>query len=301
MPPSMLAPIIDAFAGLEVVVVGEAMLDTYLDGTSSRLCREAPVPIVRVTRRNDAAGAAANTAVNARALGARVRFLCVVGDDDEGSRVRACLEAAGLDTEDVLVDPARRTLAKGRILASGQMLLRADQGTETAISPATERKLIERLEARVRRAHAVAISDYGYGILTPRVLGALARLQEHAPRVMVADSKYLPAYRDVGLTAVKPNYDEAVQLLGGTDEGGERADRIAAHAHTILQLTGARIAAITLDAEGAIVVERNRPPYRTYAQPARHSQAAGAGERAARTSDRAAGCVPPRSRPPRRA
>jgi D-beta-D-heptose 7-phosphate kinase/D-beta-D-heptose 1-phosphate adenosyltransferase len=278
MSPSMLAPIIDAFARLQIVVLGEAMLDTYLEGSSSRLCREAPVPVVRVTQRTGAAGAAANTAVNARALGARVHFVSVVGDDDEGRRVCACLGASGIDADDVLVDPTRRTLAKTRILASGQMLLRADQGTETPISASTERRLLERLEARVRNAHTIAISDYGYGILTPRVLAALGRLQRDTPRVIVVDSKSLPAYRDLGVTAVKPNYDEAVQLVGAANGHGERAERIAAHAHTILQLTGARIAAITLDAEGAIVVERDRPPYRTYAPPVRHSQAAGAGD-----------------------
>src|SRR5579871_6374041 len=74
---------LDAFRGLHVAVIGEAMLDSYLDGGSSRLCPEAPVPVVAVAARRDAAGGAANTAVNLRALGATVAFLSVVGDDPE--------------------------------------------------------------------------------------------------------------------------------------------------------------------------------------------------------------------------
>jgi D-beta-D-heptose 7-phosphate kinase/D-beta-D-heptose 1-phosphate adenosyltransferase len=66
---------IDAMAGRRVLVVGEAMLDTYLIGSANRLSREAPVPVVAVDERIDAAGGAANSAVNLRALGARVEFL----------------------------------------------------------------------------------------------------------------------------------------------------------------------------------------------------------------------------------
>jgi len=103
--------LIDAFPTLRVLVVGEGMLDAYLHGTSGRLCREAPVPIVAVEGRVDLPGGAANAAVNARALGARVSMLSVVGDDAEGAPLRAALAARGVDVTPVLVDPGRRTLA----------------------------------------------------------------------------------------------------------------------------------------------------------------------------------------------
>ena len=70
--------LVERFAGLRVLVVGEAMLDRYLHGVTDRLCREAPVPIVDVGQCVEAPGGAANTAVNARALGARVTLLSVI-------------------------------------------------------------------------------------------------------------------------------------------------------------------------------------------------------------------------------
>jgi D-beta-D-heptose 7-phosphate kinase/D-beta-D-heptose 1-phosphate adenosyltransferase len=87
--------LVDRFAGLRVLVVGEAMLDHYLEGATERLCREAPVPIVDVARQADAPGGAANTAANARALGARVTLLSVVGADAEGEALAraACCSA----------------------------------------------------------------------------------------------------------------------------------------------------------------------------------------------------------------
>jgi D-beta-D-heptose 7-phosphate kinase/D-beta-D-heptose 1-phosphate adenosyltransferase len=275
-----LTDLIGRFAGRNVLVLGEAMLDTYLEGTSDRLCREAPVPIVALSSRRDAPGGAANAALNAHALGASVRFLSVVGSDAEGARLRRLLHERGLNVDDLREGPSRSTLAKTRVLAASQLLLRFDQGSTGPIDPATEEAVIERLVEWFPRSDAVIISDYGYGILTPRVIAALAELQLRAPRVVVADSKDLTAYRGVGLTAVKPNYEEAVWLIGSpsSNDGDSRIGRMAADGARILEVTGARIAAVTLDSEGALVFERDRPPYRTYAQPAPHARAAGAGD-----------------------
>lgn len=275
-----------AFAGLRVVVIGEAMLDSYLDGTTDRLCREAPVPIVALHGRRDAPGGAANAAVNARALGASVRFLSVVGADPEADLLRQSLQACGVEPDpgDLLVAHDRRTLAKTRVVAAGQLLVRFDQGSTGPVDSTTEGRLIARLEALWGEADALVVSDYGYGILTPRVVEALAQLQAESPLVVVVDSKDLARFRPVAPTAVKPNFGEAGALLGwdrfdpAQGNAASRADRVAESAEAVLQRTGARIAAVTLDTDGALVVERDREPYRTYARAEHHARAAGAGD-----------------------
>jgi D-beta-D-heptose 7-phosphate kinase/D-beta-D-heptose 1-phosphate adenosyltransferase len=269
----------ERFGALSVLVIGDAMLDSYLVGSGHRLCREAPVPIVAVTTRTDVPGGAANTAVNVAALGGRVRFLSVVGDDPEADRLRLELGRAGVATPDLIGEPGRRTLAKHRVSADGHMLVRFDQGSTERVSAICERRLVERLRASLDDTDAIVVSDYGYGVLTPRVLAALAELQARAPRVIVADSKNLAAYRGVGVTAIKPNYEEAVRLLGVRNgRGAERAALIAGRGERLLAATGARIAAVTLDTDGALFFERGRPAYRTYARPVSHSRAAGAGD-----------------------
>jgi D-beta-D-heptose 7-phosphate kinase/D-beta-D-heptose 1-phosphate adenosyltransferase len=267
-------------AGLRVLVVGEAMLDSYLHGVTDRLCREAPVPIVEVARRVDAPGGAANTAVNARALGADVTLLSVVGADGEGETLVRALDAEGVATAALLRDPARRTLSKQRLLAGGHLLVRFDAGTTGPLEPARERALGARLAELVRAHDAVVISDYGYGILGPRVIATLAQCQARAARVVVVDSKTLPAYRGVGVTAVKPNFAEAMALLGGAAGrlGDERSALITRHGRRLLETTGAQIAAVSLDAEGAVFFEHGRPPYRTYARPIVSTRTAGAGD-----------------------
>ncbi|HZV06667.1 MAG TPA: D-glycero-beta-D-manno-heptose 1-phosphate adenylyltransferase [Gemmataceae bacterium] len=271
---------LDAFRGLHVAVIGEAMLDSYLDGGSSRLCPEAPVPVVAVAARRDAAGGAANTAVNLRALGAKVEFLSVIGNDAEGMLLQRCLEQQGIAAEHVLTHCKRRTLSKQRVCACGQILVRFDQGDTGPLDSNYEKRLIERLEARFSVCDAVIVSDYGYGVLTPVVIAALSRLQAHSPRILVADSKQLRAYRRVGLTAIKPNYAEAIQVLNLTSESepDNRAAQIIRNEKRLLDQTGARIAAVTLDRDGAILLERDRVPYRTFARPASRGCPSGAGD-----------------------
>src|SRR5947209_10583929 len=173
---SNLPPLIETFAGQHVLVLGEARLDSYVEGTAGRFCPEAPVPVVTLSGRRDMPGGAANTAVNVRSLGGRVSFLSSVGDDAEGAQVRQALKQRGVPAEHVLVLPDRRTLTKQRVLAGSQILLRLDQGSTGPIDEQAEAALIDRLAALFPQCDAVIVSDYRYGILTPRIIRALADL-----------------------------------------------------------------------------------------------------------------------------
>lgn len=271
---------IDSFASLRVGVIGEAMLDRYLEGKSTRLCREAPVPVVDLDTCEDVAGGAANTAVNLHALGAQVTLLSVTGRDAEADRLLRHLSGRGIAVDSIIVDPARRTLSKNRVVADSQLLVRYDTGDTQPIGRLTERSLICELRRLFETCDAIVISDYGYGILTLPVIHALEELQSAHSRLVVADSRNIAAYHNVGLTAVKPNYQEAAALLRLTDlsDPHDRSDFMEAHGDRLLAVSGARIAAVTLDTDGALILERGRPPYRTYAKPVAHSRATGAGD-----------------------
>jgi len=274
-----LPDLIDGFSGRRILVIGDPILDGYLEGVCGRVCPEAPAPVVDLTGGTSAPGGAANAAANARALGADVQFLAATGDDPDADELAAVLAARGVPTDHLLRHTGRRTLAKRRVMAAGQMICRLDQGDKSPVPPATEVRLIERLHDLWPGTDAVLLSDYGYGVLTPAVIAALADRQRHHPRVVVADSKRLPVFRPVGPTAVKPNAREAAELLG--DEfppGPARAAAAVAAGPRLLDLTGARVVALTLDADGAVAVERGRPAYRTYAEPRPGARASGAGD-----------------------
>ena len=70
---------IGRFSSLNVLVIGDAMLDVYMEGTAQRICREAPVPIVDITDVKTVPGGAANTAANLAQLGANVTIYPSLG------------------------------------------------------------------------------------------------------------------------------------------------------------------------------------------------------------------------------
>ncbi len=287
---------IDSFTRRKVLVVGEAMLDSYLQGTSSRLNREAPVPIVDIQERVHVPGGAANTAVNLRSLGAQVVFLSVIGDDNEGIQLLHSLEERGVSAEHVLREEERRTLSKQRVMAGSQMIVRFDQGSTDDMGAAIEKRFISRLSRLFAECDALIISDYGYGIMSAGVLETLRRLQAERPRLIVVDSKRLTAYRNLNVAAIKPNYEEALKLLelDTAQEEEERIRQIEQHGRKLLDITGAAIAAITLDHSGALIFQSDAvSPYRTYAKPEPNSQAAGAGDTFAATLAAALACDAP--------
>jgi D-beta-D-heptose 7-phosphate kinase / D-beta-D-heptose 1-phosphate adenosyltransferase len=111
------------------------------------------------------------------------------------------------------------------------------------------------------------------------VVEALEELQADAPRVVVVDAKDVGAYRRVGITAAKPNYGQVARLLGRFPASGRhRVTDVTSTTENLHAATGAQVVAVTLDRDGAVVLERGRPPHRTFAAGAPDSRAAGAGD-----------------------
>ncbi|MPZ13116.1 MAG: D-glycero-beta-D-manno-heptose 1-phosphate adenylyltransferase [Chloroflexi bacterium] len=275
-----LARLLRSFRELNVLVIGESMLDSYLTGRARRLSPEAAVPIVSLDGCTSAPGGAANTAANVAALGARVTLLSVVGDDPEGRELRHLLGERGVCDGQIRTDSARRTIAKRRVMAGSQMLVRLDEGSTEALSRETRDWLLLALGRLFAQHDAVIVSDYGYGVIGAEGIEALAELQTACPRVLVVDAKQLGAYRMVGATVAKPNFAQAMQLLRdqALPEGPGRADAIARTADRILDAAGASIVVVTLDCDGAILLSRDRPPYRAIARSVPRTPAAGAGD-----------------------
>ncbi|KAF0846871.1 PfkB family carbohydrate kinase [Nocardia caishijiensis] len=161
-----------------VVVLGDAVLDVWKWGRCHRLCREGPVPVVDVADTAKVPGAAANTVVNLAALGARVRLVAAVGDDEAGATLRDSLRHAGVDTDTLLADPARHTELKVRVLADEQILLRYDEDRATA--PTDTTALLAALDTALADADALLICDYG-ATLDDTVRAALCARRDSLP------------------------------------------------------------------------------------------------------------------------
>jgi D-beta-D-heptose 7-phosphate kinase/D-beta-D-heptose 1-phosphate adenosyltransferase len=202
--------LVRAIAGSRVLVVGDVMLDQFTVGRVTRISPEAPVPVVAYERDEFRAGGAANVALNARALGAEVDVVGLVGVDGNADHLRELLQAADVAANGLVSDETRRTTTKVRIVTTrNQQVARVDYESEEAPTDRVEDALIDQIEGRVRRAGAVVVSDYLKGLVTRRLMASLVAVaHEHAIPVLV-DPKipHLDFY--TGTTLVTPNHYEA--------------------------------------------------------------------------------------------
>jgi D-beta-D-heptose 7-phosphate kinase/D-beta-D-heptose 1-phosphate adenosyltransferase len=244
--------IISQFFKPTILVLGDIMLDVYLNGTTTRLSPEAPVPVVNVQEEQSFIGGAANVAANLRSLGAKVCFCSVSGKDEGSEKVIGKLDEMGINTDHIIQDPGRHTIIKERIMADSRILARFDKGSEDHISAGTENRLVERLKAVYPLCDAVVIADYGKGVLTPGILHALKKLRKAHPVFLAVDSKDLIKFKPLSPSLVKPNYEESLKLLGLQQAGEDRVKQIKNHGRNICGKTGATLTVVTMDAEGAI-------------------------------------------------
>src|SRR5206468_11921832 len=164
-----LAGLFGKMAARRIVVVGDAMLDLYLEGDAERISPEAPVPVVTVRARRTALGGAANVAANVAAIGAECRLVAVIGEDARGDSFRAEPAQKRLMDEHIVVAAARPTTSNTRVTARGQQGVRIDEEVEDPISPRAEEQLAGRLQRAMASADALLIEDYNQRTLTPLV------------------------------------------------------------------------------------------------------------------------------------
>jgi len=202
--------LVPRLAGLPIVIVGDLMLDHFIFGRVDRISPEAPVPVVAFEREELRAGGAANVARNVRELGGLVDIVGLVGRDAHGAQVKDALRDAGVGTAGVIVDEARPTTRKMRVVTSrNQQVARIDYETDREARGDVEAALLAALDAASSTARAIVISDYLKGAITrPMVARAVGIARDRRIPVLV-DPKipHLDYYS--GVTLVTPNNAEA--------------------------------------------------------------------------------------------
>ena len=271
-----LTSLLRGFAGARVAVVGDVIYDAYLDGDAARLSREAPVPVVAVGNRREAAGGAANVAVNLAALGSRVGLYSVIGDDAAGTRVLDIARKHGVDVGGVVRTPRRSTCAKRRVLANGQMLVRFDEGTEDALDGAEASRLSALLTDGLAEMDAVIVSDYEGGVVTDALVDRIAEAGKGIP--LIVDARDPRRFRRARPAICTPNFAETAPMLGPQTASGDRVNAVTTSSERLLNSTGAGVVVVTLDRDGLVVLESGHAPYPIRTGPVVERCSTGAGD-----------------------
>ncbi len=241
------------FPGRRVLVVGDLMLDRYIRGGCSRISPEAPVPVVRVSAENHIPGGAGNVVSNLAALGAAVSVVGVIGDDDSGRRLLEHFTSQGAAVGGIVHDANRHTTEKCRVVADRQQVVRFDRETVAPLSAATESGLLKALDAALETAQALILSDYGKGVIAPKMLArAIAKAKRKGIPVTV-DPKPEHFRRYRGVTTVTPNTSEAWACMHRPPKPGQ--DAITALGKDIIKTLKSKSALITRGPDGMSLFE----------------------------------------------
>jgi rfaE bifunctional protein kinase chain/domain len=200
---------------LKVAVIGDIMLDTYWWGTVDRISPEGPVPVVAVTKKEQRIGGAGNVALNARALGADVALISVIGTDDEGKQLKDILGKNNIDTKFILFSKDRITTNKIRIIGRNQQMMRLDAEHTDDLEKDEEERLIRQIEKYVteKKPDVIILQDYNKGVLTEEVIKNIIALCNTHNIICTADPKRKNFFAFKNVTLFKPNLKEVKESL----------------------------------------------------------------------------------------
>jgi D-beta-D-heptose 7-phosphate kinase/D-beta-D-heptose 1-phosphate adenosyltransferase len=194
---------------MNVLIIGDVMLDHYLWGNCNRISPEAPVPVVNIKDEEWRLGGAANVAINLVELGANSTLIGVCGKDDHADQFDTLLKNNSFINNRLFKTDSRPTTVKSRVLVGGHQMLRIDREKTFALNIEEENAVLKHFYNEVEQTDIILISDYNKGVLTKKVLGQIFKTSRELNKPTIVDPKSADFSRYKGASFIKPNRKEA--------------------------------------------------------------------------------------------
>jgi D-beta-D-heptose 7-phosphate kinase/D-beta-D-heptose 1-phosphate adenosyltransferase len=244
LAPERARAIVSRVSGVNILVVGDAMVDKFIVGRVTRISPEAPVPVVAFDHDMYRMGGAANVASNVVALGGNVALIAVTGRDEAAATLTEACREAGI-APSFVGDPGRPTTTKTRVVTDrNQQVARIDYESDAEVSGEIEARVIAEIRKHAGRCSAIIISDYMKGCITKEVMQTAVSVGAERGAPVLVDPKipHLDYYS--GATIVTPNHHEAEtathRRVRSEDEAriAARIFRDRAHCRDVLMTRG---------------------------------------------------------------
>ncbi|HLL87761.1 MAG TPA: D-glycero-beta-D-manno-heptose 1-phosphate adenylyltransferase [Tepidisphaeraceae bacterium] len=258
--PTRLVEIVEKLPAAKVVLVGDLMLDKYVFGSCERISPEAPIPILKFASEEHRLGGAGFVLAALGALGATVKAVGVVGEDDAGQEVRRRVAELGCADDAVLAVPGRPTVTKVRLLGSSQdrtpqQILRLDMEETGPVDPLTADTIVAKATAALDGADLLCLEDYDKGVLSPDVTRRLIAVARQRRVPVLVDPASLSDYsKYAGATALKLNRPETERA---TAMPARSPEQWRAAADKLLRLLDLDAVVLTLNDTGSYLATRD--------------------------------------------
>jgi len=242
---------VNNFSKLNILVIGDLMLDVFIYGTVDRISPEAPVPVVEINKEVMMPGGAANVAANLKTLGVNPILAGIIGDDNNGKILKELLNDIGIH-ESFILNDGRITSTKTRIIAHSQQVVRIDKEEKHNIKKKDIDKLLNYIDEIENRIDAIIISDYGKGMITKYLIEQL--VTKYNSKIITVDPKIENFYYYKNVTSLTPNNKEASMA---TNIKIKDTDSLIKCGKNILEKLNSRSLVITRGEEGMTVFTPN--------------------------------------------
>lgn len=198
------------FSQLNVLIIGDVMMDSYFFGKVDRISPEAPVPIVSVEKKDNRLGGAANVALNIKALGANPILCAVIGNDEDGKKFNSLLKKEKLSSTGIVTSGERITTVKTRIIGNKHQVLRVDSENNHPLSKKEYTQLFKSISNVINtiKIDVVIFQDYDKGVITKQLIAEVVKLcnKNNIPTAVDPKKTNFNFYKNV--TLFKPNLKE---------------------------------------------------------------------------------------------
>ncbi|QPH52618.1 PfkB family carbohydrate kinase [Pontivivens ytuae] len=273
-----LKEVLEKFRNLRVLVIGDLIVDTYINCEALGMSQEDPTIVVSPIEQTTFVGGAGIVAAHARGLGANVSFVTVCGDDESANFARSKLADYDVDAC-LFTDTARPTTNKQRFRARGKTLLRVNHLRQLSVDAALSSELIAAVEDRLPQTDLLLFSDFNYGCLPQPVVDSICEKAAARGIMMAADSQASSQAADIsrfrGMTLITPTEREARMALKDAESG------LIMVAEELRKTAKAEHVVVTLGEEGLLMYVNKEGQLETDRLPAFNSapkDVAGAGD-----------------------
>ncbi len=204
--------ILGGFKNINVLIVGDVMLDRFWWGSVERISPEAPVPILNLNKTTLAAGGAANVAANVKGLGANPFLVGLIGSDLEAKLFSEVLSTKNISSEYLYKHSERPTTIKTRVLGHNQQIVRIDQELKKNISEFEEEQIWQMILKVIDKIEVIVLSDYGKGLITENLAMRLITYGNNNSKIVLVDPKGKNYKKYCGASMLTPNRIEITQV-----------------------------------------------------------------------------------------
>jgi rfaE bifunctional protein kinase chain/domain len=269
------AEIIRAFTGVELLVIGDLILDSYLECHALGVANEAPVPLVEIRSERQTAGGAGNVATNLALLGVQTRLVAPLGDDRESVQLKQILTESGISFHPLVL--GRPIPHKTRIMSGKHYYLRLDEEQTEPLAEEETGALVDIVQKAWRRPAAVLVSDYDKGTVTPALIHWIELQAQQAKVPIYADLKPCNALHWKKLGLITPNLSEARQLFAKSQPESAVPEEPADLASALSQQFSSQVI-LKMSEQGLLAVDRSGKLCRLDALTQHPANVSGAGD-----------------------